>query len=63
MAPLVEVTETLLLDEPSVLPEILTVLAPEMLPEVMVTLVKVAGLLDVIVKAPDKVPPLIVIPD
>ena len=63
MAPLVEVTDTAEVDEPSLLPLMLTVLAPEILPLVIITLVKVAALFDVMVKAPARTPPEILIPD
>ena len=62
-APLVEVMDMVAADDPSLLPVILTVLAPDMLPLVITTLVITKGLFDVITNAPDRTPPVIVMPD
>ena len=62
-APLVEVMDMVAADDPSLLPAILTVLAPDMLPLVITTLVITKGLFDVITNAPDRTPPVIVMPD
>ena len=49
--------------EPKVLPEIDTVLAPEIEPLVILTLVRLIALFAVITKLPASVPPEIVIPE